>query len=78
MIQEHINAILFDISLPLMLLTQSEYDLWNDNPIEYVRKQADTSDELDVKQVIKVLVRTICGIKQTRKQKVSEHLQNFL
>lgn len=41
MIHEHINAILFDISLPLMLLTQNEYDLWNDNPVEFVRKQAD-------------------------------------
>ena len=37
MIQEHVNAILYEVSLPLMLLTQSEYELFTENPIEYVR-----------------------------------------
>jgi hypothetical protein len=37
MIQEHINVIMYEISLPLMLLSQSEYQLWSENPIEYVR-----------------------------------------
>jgi hypothetical protein len=36
-IQDHINAILFEISLPMMLMSQSEYELWSDNPVEYVR-----------------------------------------
>jgi hypothetical protein len=37
MIAEHITAIMYDVSLPLMLLTQKEYELWGDNPIEFVR-----------------------------------------
>ena len=44
MIQEHINVIMYEISLPLMLLTQSEYQLWTENPIEYVRLQVDQSN----------------------------------
>jgi hypothetical protein len=37
MINDHINVIMYEISLPLMLLSQSEYELWTENPIEYVR-----------------------------------------
>jgi hypothetical protein len=78
MISDHINVIMYEISLPLMLISQSEFELWTDNPIEYVRMQVDQSNPFNAKQVVKTLVRSICGIKQSRKQKVSEHLQNYL
>lgn len=78
MINEHINAIMFDVSLPLMLMTQAEYEQWTNDPIEYVRLQADQSNQFNVKSIVKLLVKSICGIKQTRKQKVSDYLQHYL
>ena len=62
----------------MMLLTQSEFDMWTENPIEYVRGQVDQSNPFNAKHIVKLLVKVICGIKANRKQKVSEHLQNYL
>ena len=41
MCQEHIELILFQLTLPLLLLTEAECNIWNENPIEYVRLQVD-------------------------------------
>lgn len=41
MLQDKISILLYDVCLPLMLITQSEYSLWTENPIEYVRYQVD-------------------------------------
>ena len=63
MINEHINVILYEISLPLMLITQAEFELWTENSIEYVRMQVDQSNPFNTKHIVKLLVRSICGIK---------------
>lgn len=78
MIQEHINVIMYEISLPLMLLSQSEYQLWSDNPIEYVRLQVDQSNPFNSKNIVKLLVNQICGIKASKKQRVSQYLSDYL
>jgi hypothetical protein len=78
MIQEHINVIMYEISLPLMLLTQSEYQLWTENPIEYVRLQVDQSNPFNCKSIVKLLVNSVCGIKTTKKQRVSQYLSDYL
>jgi hypothetical protein len=67
MIQEHINVIMYEISLPLMLLSQSEYQLWSENPIEYVRLQVDQSNQFNSKNIVKLLVNQVCGIKTSKK-----------
>ncbi len=67
MIQEHIKVILCEISLPLMLLSQSEYQLWSENPIEYVRLQVDQSNQFNPKNIVKLLVNSVCGIKASKK-----------
>jgi hypothetical protein len=67
MINEHINVIMYEISLPLMLITQAEFELWTENSIEYVRMQVDQSNPFNTKHIVKLLVRSICGIKQSRK-----------
>jgi hypothetical protein len=77
-LQAHINTILFDISLPLMLITEQEFNLWNDNAIEFVRMQVDQSNYFNPKSIVKALVRSICSIKQFKGQKVSNYLQNYL
>lgn len=78
LIQDHINVILYEISLPLMLIGQAEYVSWSDNPIEYVRQQVDQSNPFNAKSIVKLLVRQICGIRASRKQRVSEYLQAYL
>lgn len=35
--QEHVHTILFELTLPLLLISQYEFSLWNENPVEYVR-----------------------------------------
>lgn len=57
MIEQHINAILFEISLPLMLVTQNEFDLWQENAIEYVRMQMDESNPFNSKILVINLVK---------------------
>lgn len=78
LIQDHINAIMYEISLPLMLITQADVDLWQENPIEYVRTQVDQSNPFNVRSIVKLLVQQVCMIKQSKKEKVSQHLQAYL
>lgn len=42
-----------------MLITESEYNLWNENPIEFVRLQVDQSNYFNPKLIVKSLVRAI-------------------
>jgi len=60
-IQEHIHTILFDLTLPLLLLTEAECNLWQDNQIEFVRLQIDKSNDYNVKRTNEDLVTTICS-----------------
>jgi hypothetical protein len=78
MIEQHINVILYEISLPLMLVSQNEFDLWQENSIEYVRMQMDESNPFNSKILVRNLVKQITGIRKSRKVKVGEYLQNYL
>lgn len=40
--------------------------------------QVDQSNPFNAKHIVKLLMRIICGVKSSRKQKVSDHLQNYL
>jgi len=73
-LQEHINSILFELSLPLMLITEQEFALWSENPIEFVRLQVDQSNYFNPKAMVKQLVKAVCSIKQAKGQKVSNYL----
>ena len=75
---EHINTILNDLTLPLLLVNQNEFQLWSENPVEYVRLQVDNSNAWNVKRMDEELIKTICNIRQTRKNKVSGYLTNYL
>lgn len=48
--QQHIQTILFELTLPLMLITQQEFQLWSENAVEYVRLQVDNSNAYNVKR----------------------------
>lgn len=76
--QSHIQTILFELTLPLMLISQYEFQLWSENSVEYVRLQVDNSNAWNVKRTNQELIKTICNIRQTRKNKISEYLTNYL
>lgn len=61
-----------------MLITQFEFQLWGENSVEYVRLQVDNSNAWNVKRTNQELIKTICNIRQTRKNKISEYLTNYL
>jgi len=60
------------------LISEYEFQLWGENPVEYVRLQVDMSNAWNVKRTNQELIQTICGIRQTRKNKISENLTNYL
>ena len=74
----HIQTILFELTLPMMLVSEKEYSLWNENPIEYVRMQVDFSNPWNVKRTNQDLIKAICNIKKTRKNKISDYLTGYL
>ena len=78
LLNDHINDILFKLTMPLMVMTHEEGRLWQENQIEYVRMQIDLSNPWNVKRTNQDLIKTICNIKKTRKNKVSENLSNYL
>ena len=78
MIEQHINVILYEISLPLMLISQNEFDLWQENPIEYVRMQMDENNPFNSKILVRILVKEITRIRKSGKVKVGDNLQNYL
>ena len=55
-IQDHINSILYEISLPLMMLSESDMILYQENPIEYVRLQVDAKNPYNYKTTLRQLV----------------------
>jgi len=74
----HIQTILYDLTLPLLLMTQYEAYAWQNDPVEYVRLQVDNSNSWNVKRTNEEMIKSICNIRQTRKNKISPHLQNYL
>lgn len=48
--QEHIQTILYELTLPLLLISQHEFELWNEDATEYVRLQVDRSNAHNVKR----------------------------
>ena len=47
---EHVHTILFELTLPLLLISQNEFTLWDEDAVEYVRLQVDMSNVYNVKR----------------------------
>jgi hypothetical protein len=60
---EHIQPILFELSLPLLLVTEHEHGLWAENPVEFVRLQVDNSNSFNVKRSNQSLIRNLTNIR---------------
>jgi hypothetical protein len=61
-----------------MLITQNEFDLWQENRIEYVYMQMDESNPFNSKILVRNLVKQITGIRKSRTIKAGEYLQDYL
>lgn len=61
--QPVLMQILFELSLPLLLTTPREVEVWTEDPIEYVRMQVDRTDHKNVKHATRDLVQAICLIR---------------
>ena len=48
--QPHIQTILYELTLPLLLISEYEFQVWSENPTEYVRLQVDNSNAWNVKR----------------------------
>lgn len=48
--QEHVQTILYELTLPLLLITQHEFELWQNDAVEFVRLQVDRSNAHNVKR----------------------------
>ena len=59
-------------------MQEREHSLWVENPIEFVRLQVDTSTAWNVKRTNEELIRTICNIRQSRRNKISSYLTGYL
>lgn len=78
MMHQHVTGILYEVSLPLLLITEKEYKLYSEDSIEYVRQQVDNSNSFNVKTSIKSFIKYACTFKKSRKDKISEYLMGFL
>lgn len=76
--QPHLQSILFEITLPLMLITDKEVQTWSENQVEFVRQQVDYTNNWNVKRTNEDLIKAICNIRPTRKVKISNYLTGFL
>ena len=72
------QPILLELTLPLLLTSDYESRLWSEDPIEYIRLQVDNSNSWNVKRTNAGLVKAICNIRQTRRQKIGPFLTSFL
>ena len=61
--QPHLESILYELTLPLLLISPIELQTWNENKIEYVRLQVETNCNWSVKRTNEQLIQTICNIR---------------
>lgn len=76
--KQYIEKILFEVTLPLLLITDQEVQTWQENQVEYVRQQVDFTNGWNVKRTNQQLISKICKIRQTRSAKISVFLTSFL
>jgi len=53
---EHVQTILYELTLPLLLISQHEFELWSSDAVEYVRLQVDRSNAHNVKRTNQELI----------------------
>ena len=59
----YVKDILFNLSLPLLLTSQKEVILWQEDPVEYVRLQFDFTNTWNVRRPCAFLIDAICNVK---------------
>ena len=66
-INQYVEKILFEISLPLFMTTQQEISIFNDDPVEYIRMQYSNFNDMNVKKQLCIFVQKLCSLKKGKK-----------
>jgi hypothetical protein len=79
-IDQHVEKILFEISLPLFMTTQKEITVFNEDPVEYIRLQYSNSNDENVKRQLCHFVEKLCSLKIGKKaqNQTSKHLNKYM
>ena len=75
-----VEKLLFEIIVaPIMLITHRDVTIYNDDPIEYIRKQTDFTETLSSpKNTALDLLLYLCKYKSSKKAKQPDFLKKFL
>lgn len=75
----YIEKILFEIVIPVMMVTHKDVTLFKEDGIEYIRKQNDFTESLYTPKntVVDLLIR-LCTYKSSKKAKKPDFLHKFL
>jgi len=75
----YVKDILHSSLIPLMLISQKDATQFQEEPIEYIRKQTDFTDSYyNPKNSALDLMSVLCEIKSEKKQKLPDYLPGFL
>lgn len=74
-----IERLLYEIVIPVMQVTIKDVNLFNDEPIEYVRKQNDFTETLfTAKNTMVDMLTGLCQYKTNKKAKRPDFLKKYL
>ena len=75
-----VENILYNIVIPVMFVTEKDMNLFQNDPIEYIRNLYDFCDTMhDPKNQMQDLLTYLCKYKSTKKKNVKpDYLQGFL
>ena len=76
LMNDHIQTILCEVTMPLLLITEKDFEIWKDDPIEYVRMTVDKST-LNIKSTSIDLIKKICSI-HNKKMKSYVYLNGYI
>lgn len=80
MLAPYMEEILFQISLPMFMISEKDYNIFQTDPIEYVRLQIDIRNERNIKIQLANFVQKICSVKTGRAEgkQMSKHLEKYM
>lgn len=72
----YVDNLLFETAVPLILVTSRDAYLLNEEPVEFIRNQADSM--FSTSSNVLNLVETICKFKNCKEETTPVHLHRFL
>lgn len=78
-LKPYVENLLFETIIPIMLVQHKDVVLFKDDPIEFIRKQNDFSENfLNPKVTVEDLLMYLCKYKSVKKNRKPDYLHLFL